>query len=334
MTKDVDAYASVMGPSRPRAMSWSSDNPSTAILYMICWYAFSTTATFINKILIKEHGLSAEVLTVCHLVLGTCFDMAIFAVPAKSRYKTWYLHPMKMTHATSMLPLSIMAIATKMLTYWSYSKIPVAFTHTCKASTPLFNVVLAFIVYRTIHPSMVYLSLLPIVIGVSMASISEVQINDLATTGLLCAISSSMFGVMQSMYSKYLLRTNIVADSINLHFYNNIFCIFVNLPMLYWNNATKTAFPSSVPYMLILCCSTCSFISSFAATLLLGKVSELTYSIMSTMKRVVIVLSAILYFGNAIRLVSILGMAMALGGVATYQYVKIQASKKVETHNL
>ncbi|EQC29975.1 hypothetical protein SDRG_12254 [Saprolegnia diclina VS20] len=322
----IDAYAPVMPVGRPRSASWSSDNPSTAIVYMLAWYTFSTSATFINKILIKEHGLSAEALTVCHLALGTCFDAAIFAVPPTSRYKVWYLRPMKLDHVLSMLPLSMMAIAAKILTYWSYSKVPVALTHTCKASTPLFNVVLAYLVYRTTHALPIYLSLLPIVVGVSLASMSEVQINEFATVGLLCAVSSSMFGVMQSMYAKYLLRSGIVADSINLHFYNGMLCIAVNMPMLLWNSAEKTMFPTSVPYGLILCCSTCQFISSFAASLLLGKVSELTYSIMSTMKRVVIVLSAILYFGNAIRLVSVFGMALALGGVATYQYVKIQAA--------
>ncbi|KDO30647.1 hypothetical protein SPRG_04548 [Saprolegnia parasitica CBS 223.65] len=91
----VDAYEPVMPVGRPRSASWSSDNPSTAILYMLAWYIFSTSATFINKILIKEHGLSAEALTVCHLALGTCFDAAIFAVPPKSRYKMWHLRPMK-----------------------------------------------------------------------------------------------------------------------------------------------------------------------------------------------------------------------------------------------
>jgi hypothetical protein len=41
-------------------------------------------------------------------------------------------------------------------------------------------------------------------------------------------------------------------------------------------------------------------------------VSELTFSIMSTMKRVVVILSAVLYFGNPVTFQSVLGMALAV----------------------
>ncbi|KAG9400213.1 hypothetical protein AC1031_011123 [Aphanomyces cochlioides] len=332
---EVTAYDSVMPTTRHRSSSWSSDNPYQAVIYMVCWYTFSTSATFINKILIKEHGMSAELLTVCHLILGTCFDAAIFAVPAKSPYKMWYLHPMKSGAILNLLPLSVLAIASKLLTYWSYSKVPVALTHTCKASTPFFNVILAFLIYRTTHAMPIYLSLVPIVVGVSMASMSEVEINAFASVGLICAVSSSMFGVMQSMYAKYLLRNGLVADSINLHFYNGILCIVINSAVFVVNRSdTIPILPEKIPYSLILVCSTCQFVSSFSSMLLLGKVSELTYSIMSTMKRVVIIVSAIVYFGNVMTFTSGLGMALALSGVGAYQYVKLQAPPETEKHVL
>ncbi|ETV66201.1 hypothetical protein, variant 1 [Aphanomyces astaci] len=320
----VSAYDSVMPSSRLRSPSWSSDNPYQAMFYMLCWYTFSTSATFINKTLIKEHGMSAELLTVCHLVMGTIFDAAIFAVPATSKYKMWFLQPMKLSSLLRLLPLSVLAIASKLLTYWSYSRVPVAVTHTCKASTPLFNVMLAFVVYRTSHATPIYVSLVPIVVGVAMASLSEVQINEVATAGLICAVASSMSGVMQSMYAKYLLRHGVIVDSVNLHFYSGLLCILVNSPVLMWNQAML---PDQIPYTLIFVCSICQFVSSLASILLLGHVAELTYSIMSTLKRVVIVVSAVVYFGNAMTLTSGVGMAVALGGVGMYQHAKLTQTK-------
>nr|XP_008864418.1 hypothetical protein H310_02625 [Aphanomyces invadans]ETW06343.1 hypothetical protein H310_02625 [Aphanomyces invadans] len=344
----VGAYDSVMPVTRLRSSSWSSDNPCQAVFYMLCWYTFSTSATLINKSLIKEHGMSAELLTVCHLVMGTIFDAAIFSVPARSKYKMWFLQPMKPSTLVHLVPLSVLAISSKLLTYWSYSKVPVALTHTCKASTPLFNVVLAYLVYRTTHATPICLSLAPIVVGVAMASMSEVQINvrcspaamysvvhpsfgriqEFAMVGLVCAVSSSLFGVMQSMYAKYLLRHGVVADSVNLHFYNGLLCIVVNSPVILFGNAAPMV-PGQVPYTLIIVCSICQFISSLSSMLLLGKVSELTYSIMSTLKRVVIVVSAIVYFGNSMTGVSAVGMSLALGGVGAYQYAKLRQSKAV-----
>lgn len=38
------------------------------------WYLFSTSATFTNKILIKEHHVSAEMLTLCHLFISVICD--------------------------------------------------------------------------------------------------------------------------------------------------------------------------------------------------------------------------------------------------------------------
>ncbi|GMF30781.1 unnamed protein product [Phytophthora lilii] len=54
------------------------------------------------------------------------------------------------------------------------------------------------------------------------------------------------------------------------------------------------------------------FVGSFCSSWVLGEVSELTFSIMSTMKRVVVILSAVLYFGNPVTFQSILGMALAV----------------------
>jgi hypothetical protein len=38
------------------------------------WYLFSTSATFTNKVLIKEHHVSAEMLTMCHLFISILLD--------------------------------------------------------------------------------------------------------------------------------------------------------------------------------------------------------------------------------------------------------------------
>lgn len=64
--------------------------------------------------------------------------------------------------------------------------------------------------------------------------------------------------------------------------------------------------------MTVLLCSLMHFVGSFCASLVLGEVSELTFSIMSTMKRVVIILSAVFYFGNAVTAQSVAGMVLAV----------------------
>lgn len=75
------------------------------------------------------------------------------------------------------LPLSLFSVIVKVLTYWSYETVPVSVVHTCKASQPLFNVFAAYAIYRSKFSLATYLSLLPIVLGVVLASVSEMRIN-------------------------------------------------------------------------------------------------------------------------------------------------------------
>jgi solute carrier family 35, member E1 len=85
--------------------------------------------------------------------------------------------------------------------------------------------------------------------------------------------------------------------------------------------------------MMVLGCSLMHFTGSFCASLVLSEVSELTYSIMSTMKRVVIILSAVFYFGNPVTAQSAFGMILAVGGVGAYQMIKVR-TKIHEAANL
>jgi hypothetical protein len=41
---------------------------------LMVWYLFSTAATFTNKVLIKEHHVSAEMLTLCHRFVSVLCD--------------------------------------------------------------------------------------------------------------------------------------------------------------------------------------------------------------------------------------------------------------------
>ncbi|RLN94511.1 hypothetical protein BBJ28_00016906, partial [Nothophytophthora sp. Chile5] len=210
-------------------------------------------------------------------------------------------------------PLSLFSVMAKMLTYWSYNAVPVSITHTCKASQPFFNVVLAYLVYRSRFSLATYSSLLPIVFGVVMASVSEMGMNDLAFSGTMFAVTSALIGVMQSMYAKFLLRRRIVTDSVNLHFYGAFVSFAINAPYVLMNSrAHQDNFVASFPFGKVLLCSMLHFVGSFCSSWVLGEVSELTFSIMSTMKRVVIILSAVFYFGNPVTAQSMLGMALAV----------------------
>lgn len=108
-----------------------------------------------------------------------------------------------------------------------------------------------------------------------------------------------------------------------LHFYSAVVSFALNTPYVLANSRAHQAnFVASFPFGTVLVCSLMHFMGSFSSSWVLGEVSELTFSIMSTMKRVVIILSAVLYFGNPVTAQSVIGMALAVGGVGAYQIIK------------
>ncbi|KAH7477025.1 hypothetical protein PRIC1_001039 [Phytophthora ramorum] len=309
-----------------RTMIRLRDNKALRIGCSLCvWYLFSTTATFTNKVLIKEHHVSAEMLTMCHLFISILFDFVVLTFPSSpTNAGAWRMQRVRLRSIMWIVPLSLCSVLAKTLTYWSYNAVPVSITQTCKASQPFFNVVLAYLAYRSRFTLATYSTLVPIVFGVVLASVSEMGMNDLAYSGTMFAVTSALLGVMQSMFAKFLLRRRIVVDTVNLHFYSAFVSFAINAPFVLMSaRAHQDNFVASFPFGKVLMCSMMHFVGSFCSSWVLGEVSELTFSIMSTMKRVVVILSAVLYFGNPVTAQSILGMALAIGGVAAYQLIKI-----------
>lgn len=110
---------------------------------------------------------------------------------------------------------------------------------------------------------------------------------------------------------------------VQLHFYSAVVSFALNAPyVLASMRAQQANFVASFPFGTVLLCSLMHFVGSFSSSWVLGEVSELTFSIMSTMRRVVVILSAVLYFGNPVTMHSVLGMALAVGGVGSYQITK------------
>ncbi|TYZ65052.1 hypothetical protein PybrP1_004504 [[Pythium] brassicae (nom. inval.)] len=294
---------------RPRV----SKGMLTAI-HLVTWYCFSASATFTNKVLIKHHHVSAEMLTLSHLFVSVICDFIVLTFPnSRASATSWRMQSISFKSLLWIMPLSLCSVLAKVLTYWSYDAVPVAIAHTCKASQPFFNVILAYFIYRSKFPLATYLSLVPIVLGVVLASVSEMGMNDLALGGAIFAVTSALIGVMQSI----------------------AFLSFaINAPLVVLNaSANAVKFPptdpaNQFPYVTVLLCSLMHFVGSFCSSLVLGEVSELTFSIMSTMKRVVIILSAVFYFGNAVTAQSVAGMVLAVGGVGSYQILKLQDRKK------
>ncbi|TYI29818.1 hypothetical protein ES332_A05G343300v1 [Gossypium tomentosum] len=106
----------------------------------------------------------------------------------------------------------------------SFAAVAVSFTHTIKALEPFFNAAASQFVLGHQIPLSLWLSLAPVVIGVSMASLTELSFN---WTGFISAMISNIAFTYRSIYSKKAMTG---MDSTNVYAYISIIALFFCLP--------------------------------------------------------------------------------------------------------
>ncbi|KAE9412026.1 hypothetical protein Angca_003817, partial [Angiostrongylus cantonensis] len=87
--------------------------------------------------------------------------------------------------------------------YFSLWKVPVSYAHTVKASMPLFSVFLSRVILKETQSKRVYLSLLPIVAGVVVASATELSFSFF---GMFSALLSTFTYSLLNILVKKLLK--------------------------------------------------------------------------------------------------------------------------------
>ena len=76
---------------------------------------------------------------------------------------------------TVIFPLALAKFMSSAMSHVSISKVPVSYAHTVKATMPLFTVAISRVLFSEKHSWSVYLSLVPIVAGVAVATVTEVS---------------------------------------------------------------------------------------------------------------------------------------------------------------
>lgn len=163
--------------------------------------------------------------------------------------------------------------------------------------------------------------------GVCLSTFTEINFN---LIGFGAAIISTLIFCWQNAYSKKVLVDQAM-DHVNLLFYSSVTAFFVTLPLWLFTDLPQivSAFYlnqfsfhwTNILFILILD-GFCHFGQNISAFTFMSKVTPLTYSVFNTFKRIVVIVSSILYFGNSVSFWSGFGMSLATIGVILYNKVK------------
>uniref|UniRef100_A0A7N0T1N4 Sugar phosphate transporter domain-containing protein n=1 Tax=Kalanchoe fedtschenkoi TaxID=63787 RepID=A0A7N0T1N4_KALFE len=214
----------------------------------------------------------------------------------------------------------------------SFSKVAVSFTHVIKSSEPVFSVVFSSFLGDT-YPLKIWLSILPIVFGCSLAAVTEVSFN---FQGLWGALISNVGFVLRNIYSKRSLQSFKEVNGLNLYGWISILSLFYLFPVAIfvegaqwvegYRHAIQAVGNPNTFYMWVMLSGVFYHLYNQSSYQALDEISPLTFSVGNTMKRVVVIVSTILVFRNPVRPLNALGSAIAIFGTFLYSQA---TSKKI-----
>jgi solute carrier family 35, member E1 len=250
------------------------------------------------------------------------------------------------------LPLALFQVGGHILSSTAIEKIPVSLVHTIKGLSPLFTVLAYRFILNIKHSTATYLSLIPLTLGVVLACSVEFSGN---LFGILCAFGGAIIFVTQNIFSKKLFNEAARAeadpassiksrklDKLNLLCYCSGLAFFLTIPIWLWTDGfpiqysllrrsdpLSTSRKSNIHLPLeFLFNGIFHFGQNILAFILLSLVSPVTYSVASLIKRVFVIVVAIIWFGS--RTTKLQAMGIALTFLGLYLYDRNSDSSKAE----
>eukprot|EP00246_Nothoceros_aenigmaticus_P011779 TRINITY_DN3353_c0_g2_i1.p1 TRINITY_DN3353_c0_g2~~TRINITY_DN3353_c0_g2_i1.p1 ORF type:complete len:292 (+),score=45.09 TRINITY_DN3353_c0_g2_i1:61-936(+) len=269
--------------------------------------------------------------SVVHLVVGVAYCLVSWALGTPKRASInkefWLL----------LIPVAFCHALGHVMTNVSFAAVAVSFTHTVKALEPFFNAAASQFILGQQIPLALWLSLTPVVLGVSMASMTELSFN---WRGFISAMTSNIAFTYRNIYSKKAMTG---MDSTNVYAYISILSLLFCIPpavVIEGPQLLQSGFADGIAKVgLLKFMSDLFWVGMFyhlynqIANNTLERVAPLTHAVGNVLKRVFVIGFSIIVFGNKISLQTGIGTIIAIAGVAAYSFIKagIEESKRKPT---
>ncbi|GMI90247.1 triose-phosphate / phosphate translocator, ACCLIMATION OF PHOTOSYNTHESIS TO ENVIRONMENT 2 [Hibiscus trionum] len=287
--------------------------------FFFMWYFLNVIFNILNK-KVYNYFPYPYFVSVIHLVVGVAYCLVSWGVGLPKRA------PIDKELLVLLTPVAFCHALGHVMSNVSFAAVAVSFTHTVKALEPFFNAAASQFVLGHQIPLSLWLSLAPVVIGVSMASLTELSFN---WTGFISAMISNIAFTYRSIYSKKAMTG---MDSTNVYAYISIIALLFCLPPAIFIEGPQLmqyGFRDAIAKVgLTKFLSDLFWIGMFyhlynqLATNTLERVAPLTHAVGNVLKRVFVIGFSIVVFGNKISTQTGIGTAIAIAGVAMYSLIK------------
>lgn len=159
-------------PSNTAKVQWTDIKEFIIIVVLcLCWYSVSSANGVLGKWILSEfeHPMTVTLVQLVSIVVFSRPMLTFLGVRRSSAGIS------RKCYWKFIIPLAVAKFVSSVFAHISIWKTPVSYAHTVKASMPLFTVFLTRVFLKETYSTRTYLSLVPIVLGVAIATVTEVM---------------------------------------------------------------------------------------------------------------------------------------------------------------
>ncbi|XP_031108484.1 probable sugar phosphate/phosphate translocator At3g11320 [Ipomoea triloba] len=287
------------------------------------WYSSNIGVLLLNKYLLSNYGFKYPIfLTMCHMTACSLLSYIAIAwmkmVPVqtiRSRVQFLKIAALSLVFCTSVVSGNI-----------SLRYLPVSFNQAIGATTPFFTAVFAYLMTLKREAWLTYVTLIPVVTGVVIASGGEPSFH---LFGFIVCIGATAARALKSVLQGILLSSEgEKLNSMNLLLYMAPIAVVLLLPatiimeenvvgitLALARNDTKIVW-------LLLFNSALAYFVNLTNFLVTKHTSALTLQVLGNAKGAVAVVVSILIFRNPVSVTGMLGYSLTVFGVVLYSEAK------------
>jgi solute carrier family 35 protein E1 len=293
--------------------------------FFALWYLFNIGYNIYNKKALNALPIPYT-MAFLQLAVGIPYVMALWVTGLRAAPK------MSVDNVKTLIPVSLGHLGTHIGAVVSLGAGAVSFTHIVKASEPVVSAALSAVLLGAIYSPITYLTLLPIVGGVALASLKELSFT---WVGFIAAMVSNLSSALRGILAKKTMGGGVGENMTEANIYAvlTILATIFILPISFAleppsavmsciNAALAQGFTPATLWKHSLLAGAFYYLYNEVAFLALGRVNPVTHAVGNTIKRVVIIIASVIAFKTPISTLGVIGSSIAIVGTLLYSLAK------------